>query len=116
MKGTCMQTNNTSKRQEVVNYIVSLKLTTEQMKILKAVDMLIHLYTEDSRKQMDRRFEELEASLRKYFEQMTVEHLNSVNDVLNKFMGEWYLKNMIPKELNESMKNLTERIKYVKGL
>lgn len=109
-----MQTNNTSTKQEALNYIESLELTPGEMKILKALNILIQLYTENNKKQMDKRFADLEVSLRQYFEQMIGDHRNSMDDVLNKYMGEWYRKNMVARELHESMRNLTERIKCMK--
>ncbi|MEN8251442.1 MAG: hypothetical protein ABFS32_21130 [Bacteroidota bacterium] len=54
-------------------------------------------------------------SIKQYFEKMIGDHLGAMDDVLNKFMGEWYMKNMVPVKLKVSMENLIERIKYMKG-
>jgi hypothetical protein len=110
-----MQNNNIlSAEQEARNYIESLELSQEQLKMIKAMHVLIQIYTRSNREYMEKRFDDFEVSLKRYFEKMIGDHRGAMDDVLNKFLGEWYTKNMVPAKLNISMKNLIERIKYMK--
>ncbi len=111
-----MQNNNTlSAEQEAQNYIGSLELSQEQLKILKAMNVLIQIYTRRNREYMEKRFDDFEVSVKQYFEKMIGNHRGAMDNVLNKFLGEWYTKNMVPMKLKSSMENLIERIKYMKG-
>lgn len=106
-------TNTISAEQEAQNYIESLDLSPEQLKILRSMNILIQIYSANNKKDMDKRFELLESSMRHYFEQLIGEHINSMDDVLNKYMGEWYRKNIVPEKLKVSMEHLTDKIKYM---
>jgi len=111
-----MQNNNTlSAEQEAQNYIESLELSQEQLKMIKAMHVLIQIYTRNNREYMEKRFDDFELSLKQYFEKMIGDHRGAIDDMLNKFLGEWYTKNMVPMKLKVSMENLIERIKYIKG-
>ena len=110
-----MFNNTLSAEQEAQNYIESLELSQEQLKIVKAMNVLIQIYTRRNREYMEKRFDDFEVSIKQYFEKMIGDHLGAMDDVLNKFLGEWYMKNMVSVKLKVSMENLIERIKYMKG-
>jgi len=111
-----MFNNTLSAEQEAQNYIESLELSQEQLKVLKAIHVLIQIYTRNNREYMEKRFGDFEVSMKQYFDKMIGGHRSAMDDILNKFLGEWYTKNMVPMKLTSSMEKLIYKIKYMKGL
>lgn len=61
-------------------------------------------------KKMEKRFDDLEVSLREYFEKITGDYRSSIDDEVNKFMGEWYRKNVVSEKFKVSMEILTAKL------
>ena len=111
-----MFNNTLSAEQEAQNYIESLELGQEQLKVLKAMHVLIQIYTRSNREYMEKRFDDFELSLKQYVEKTVGDHRSAMDDTLNKFLGEWYTKNMVPAKFKASMENLTDKMRYMKRL
>ena len=109
-----MKPSRSISKQEAENYINSLQLNYDQLKMLKAIHILIQIYDDNNRREMEKKFNDFETSVKKYCEELIGDHLISTDDMINKFFGIWYRKNKIPDEVHTSIEQLTQKIKCIK--
>lgn len=101
-------------QMEAENYIKSLQLDIDQLKMLRAIHILIQIYDDHNRREIEIKFTDFEVSIKKYCEGLINGHLSSTDDMINKFFGIWYRNNKLPDELHSSLEQLVQKIKNMK--
>ena len=101
-------------QMEAESYIKSLQLDIDQLKMLRAIHVLIQIYDNHNRREMEEKFTDFEVSIKKYFAELINGHLVSADDMINKFYGIWYRDYKLPSEIHSSLEQLVQNIKSMK--